>query len=46
MRVRHPAEREAQFRDALQKKNRPFLALWHRMASGRASLSLSGEERP
>src|SRR5215211_5100265 len=34
MRVRHPAEREAQFRDALR-RNRPFLALWHRMASGR-----------
>ena len=45
MRVRHPAEREAQFRDALR-KDIPFLALWHRMASGRASLSLSGEERP
>ena len=45
MRVRHPAEREGQFRDALR-RNRPFLALWHRMASGGASLSLSGEERP
>src|ERR671921_2850522 len=38
MRVRHPAEREAQFRDALR-KNRPFLALWHRMASGRAGVA-------
>jgi hypothetical protein len=45
MRVRHPAEREGQFRDALR-RNRPFFNTLAPHGEGGASLSLAGEKRP